>query len=84
MPPGLALPTLDDVLRWAAAALDAHFVTLVGQPQEALSALVALQVLPSLELSNIFSSPIQGGPPLTLNLNRKCGSLPTTKKLSKR
>ncbi|BDA49376.1 hypothetical protein COCOBI_13-4880 [Coccomyxa sp. Obi] len=43
MPPALALPTLDDVLRWAAAALDAHFVTLVGQPQEALTALVALQ-----------------------------------------
>lgn len=40
----MALPTLGDVLRWAAAALDAHFVTLAGQPKEALVALLALQV----------------------------------------
>jgi hypothetical protein len=44
LPLGVALPTLGDVLRWAAAALDAHFVTLAGQPKEALVALLDLQV----------------------------------------
>ena len=55
MAPGLALPTLDNVLRWAAAALDAHFVTLIGQPQEALTALVALQVPPFLSLPDTLA-----------------------------
>ncbi|EIE24939.1 hypothetical protein COCSUDRAFT_47016 [Coccomyxa subellipsoidea C-169] len=43
LPLGVALPTLGDALRWAAAVLDAHFVTLAGQPKQALTALLALQ-----------------------------------------
>ncbi len=45
LPLGVALPTLGDALRWAAAVLDAHFVTLAGQPKQALTALLALQVI---------------------------------------
>ena len=52
LPLGVALPTLGDALRWAAAALDAHFVTLTGQPKEALTALLALQVRPCACRSN--------------------------------
>lgn len=43
LPPGLAVPSLTAVLSWAAATLDAHFLTLATQPAAALKTLSGLQ-----------------------------------------
>ncbi len=43
LPGGLAVPSLTGVLNWAAAILDAHFLTLAAQPVDALQTLLGLQ-----------------------------------------
>ena len=41
--PGLALPPMEAVLKWACATLDTHFITLAGLPADAQQALLTLR-----------------------------------------
>ena len=41
--PGLVLPPMEAVLKWACATLDTHFITLAGLPADVQQALLTLR-----------------------------------------